>query len=184
MFIVAIEGLRSSADQIIVKELAIVHQDGVWVEPVFHGFFKPPHSKSQLSPKAARSNAFVTEVLHGVDWCEGRYPYTSIAFFLGRHIPEGVIVGVKGDENARLIASMITNSVVDLHEIGAPSFRHRSSDDRELTPCGGHSVRRNATLDCALKKALFFGFWVSEQALENICLLCLDDPFWSSHVCA
>lgn len=184
MFIVAIEGLRSSADHFIIKELAIVHQDGFWVESVFHGLFKPPHPKSQLSLKAVRSNAYVTEVLHGVDWCEGRYPYTSIGFFLGRHIPEGVVVGVKGDENARLISSMITNYVVDLNEVGAPSFRHRRSDDLQLTPCEPHSTRRNATLDCALKKALFFIFWASEQPLEKICFLCLDDPFWRSHVCA
>ena len=119
--------------------------------------FRPPFAWDLLDDKFKQTNEWMTKHFHGLEWDEGRIPYTQIKRTLSDLLLQSpdAVAYVSGVEQARWLRDLTGDcklEICDLQEsYGCPSFRKLRVLYGEKHACEGiehHSVcaRQNAQL--------------------------------------
>lgn len=134
----------------IVKEL------GIYKNGIVEGYtFLPPKDF-----KPTKQSFWITKNLHGINWNNGKKPYSELAGLLKRTDSTSTEFFAKGLEKCRIISKILEKDVENLDNYFCPKVQHLIFKDEDYDwECSNYPGRHARTLHCAERKAFAYGTW-------------------------
>lgn len=153
-FVVDVQGFKTSWNEFIVKELAIVPL-GEDVQPVVY-LFKPPHDWNFLGARYKCENNWLYRNYHGLDWKDGEIPYDELNNVLKSAVRGAKKIYVKGLEKVRWLENIIPK-VCNIEALGCPSLATLYKKDKK--PCSNHNLDICREPHCAARNVIAVKTW-------------------------
>jgi hypothetical protein len=165
-FIIDFQGFKSSTNEFIVKELALISIDSQVYELYL---FKPPCDFMDLPRCLHKQIAWLERHHHGIFWSYGVREYKELGDVFANIQIKGNVY-VKGKEKQRFVISLLSNfevKVINLEDLGCPSLKELKSsfyDVELMKPC---TFNHNG-LNCAYVNAqALLQWWKIEKLVER-----------------
>lgn len=135
--VVEFQAFRNNRNRFIIKELAFFD---VTTNVVNYFLFKPPFPFRKLTSKTYRTNRWLKNHLHHIDWDEGFTQYKELDNIMFHYCQQYDEIFTSGDEKSQWIqmysASNVTNVILDKDFathlnglcIGVKSSQHKTSN--------------------------------------------------------
>lgn len=91
--IVEFQAFADDSDDFIIKELAIID---LCTHVTYYFLFKPPHSFKLLHRKAARTNKWLMNHYHHIEWKEGFVDYSELENILTQYCSKFTLIHTTG----------------------------------------------------------------------------------------
>lgn len=147
-YYIDIQGFRDDANNFIVKELGISHENEF--RPM-HYIFEEPCPHWEYSLKTRITNRYLSNHLHGLPWHFGDVPYNKLKDILSSL--EASRIYVKGLEKKRVIEKYVDCIVIDLSY--GPSISNMYKDDVSYSAC----PLRHSQFNCAFQNCQAIRLW-------------------------
>lgn len=155
-YVVDMQGFKQSAEDYILKELAITTLDDESEPLVF--LFKPPYSFQRLSEQCKKENIWLQRNYHGICWSSGTFQYTEIGNILRAVLHDATKIFVRGP----IWKEWLTRFKFKVDIINDSSF---SSLKKTVTICLNHNgAYKN---NCALHNVKLMKTYLYERELQH-----------------
>jgi hypothetical protein len=135
--ILDIQGFGRFSDKFILKELAAIsiQVPDENVLSITRLLFKPPCSWVTLPRECKNLNTWLTRNYHGIPWNVGEIPHKDVDKVVKKVADDARYICVKGLEKKRWVEKILNDEskfVIDLEELGCPSFRVLQYESRVI----------------------------------------------------
>lgn len=162
-YVIDFDGFRDVNNKLIPKELTIVN---VTLSRINTYLFHAPLNSTwhSLPSQLRRTNQFVSECVHGIEYSKGEIAYECIYGILNKHVKNSSSIYCNGTEKCSVLSQLLMGkNVTNLRAHIIPYVEESGVKRKVLSDyfsCNNHTTtasRNNRIIfSCSMNKALYF----------------------------
>lgn len=156
--IVEFQAFRGNRDEFIIKELVILD---LFTNIPYSFVFKPPFAFENCNMKSRRTNQWLSNHYHYINWCEGDVDFNELPNIMKRFCNKFQTIFTTGSEKVTWITKFTSSKVIDL------TFPKDLNFIRVLPVCLNIADSNHKSSNCSLAKVFRLSLQMYQYSIQE-----------------